>query len=115
MKYKANPVIVDAFVIEDKSEMDKKGNIQLLLDNEEEVTANGAMTARYVPNIGDYWVVQEDGYAYLNPKDVFERKYSPLLAEPTSEDKPMEVAPEQASPVVQAGRDLRAAYPHLPK
>ena len=115
MKYRANPVIVDAFVIEDKSEIDEKGNMQLLLGNEEEVTANGAMTARYIPNIGDYWVVQEDGYAYLNPKDVFERKYSPLLVEPAPEDKPMEVAPEQASPASQVGRDLRAPYAHLPK
>jgi hypothetical protein len=36
------------------------------------------MTARYMPVVGDYWVIQSDGYIYLNPKDVFERKYSPL-------------------------------------
>ena len=24
---------------------------------------------------GDYWVIQPDSYVYLNPKDVFERKY----------------------------------------
>jgi hypothetical protein len=35
------------------------------------------MTARYTPESGDYLVRQEDGYEYLNPKDVFERKYSP--------------------------------------
>lgn len=33
------------------------------------------MTARYIPVPGDYIVTQEDGYEYLNPKDVFERKY----------------------------------------
>src|ERR1700691_2146243 len=33
------------------------------------------MTARYAPKVGDYWVVQSDGYAYLNPAEVFERKY----------------------------------------
>lgn len=33
------------------------------------------MMARYTPVVGDYWVVQEDGYIYLNPRDVFERKY----------------------------------------
>jgi hypothetical protein len=33
------------------------------------------MCARYTPVIGDYYVVQSDGYAYVNPKEVFERKY----------------------------------------
>jgi hypothetical protein len=33
------------------------------------------MLARYVPEVGDYLVTQEDGYEYFNPKDVFERKY----------------------------------------
>jgi len=29
------------------------------------------------PKIGDYWVIRSDGYIYLNPKTVFERKHSP--------------------------------------
>lgn len=33
------------------------------------------MLARYVPEVGDYLVTQEDGYEYFNPKEVFERKY----------------------------------------
>ena len=34
------------------------------------------MCARMTPVKGDYWVTQlHDGYHYLNPKDVFERKY----------------------------------------
>jgi len=37
------------------------------------------MTARYFPIEGDYLVTQEDGYVYINPKEVFERKYSPLF------------------------------------
>lgn len=36
---------------------------------------DAAMLARYRPVDGDYLVRQEDGYVYLNPKDVFERKY----------------------------------------
>ena len=36
------------------------------------------MCARMIPQVGDYWVIQSDGYVYLNPKDVFERKYRPL-------------------------------------
>ncbi len=35
------------------------------------------MTARYTPVEGDYVVTQEDGYTYINPRDVFERKYHP--------------------------------------
>ena len=34
------------------------------------------MIARYVPKTGDYLVTQEDGYIYVNPREVFERKYS---------------------------------------
>ena len=33
-----------------------------------------------MPVAGDYVVTQEDGYQYLNPKEVFERKYSPVGA-----------------------------------
>lgn len=36
------------------------------------------MMARYVPKPGDYLVRQADGYEYLNPKDVFERKFRPV-------------------------------------
>lgn len=39
--------------------------------------ADAAMCARYTPVVGDYLVTQEDDYTYINPKDVFERKYSP--------------------------------------
>lgn len=84
MKYQANPVIVDAFKITGISRpVDPPGDgCGVLLDDGtpggewREVTPG--MTSRMTPGIGDYWVVQSDGYAYLNPKDVFERKYSPL-------------------------------------
>jgi hypothetical protein len=39
---------------------------------------NAAQISRHTPVIGDYIVTQEDGYVYVNPKDVFERKYSPI-------------------------------------
>lgn len=41
-------------------------------------TITAAMRARYEPESGDYFVTQEDGYRYVNPRDVFERKYQPL-------------------------------------
>lgn len=77
MKYRANPVEVDAFTIKSIGTSGAEGT-QLRLDNDEWVTAIPAMTSRMTPSVGDYWVVQSDGYVYLNPKDVFERKYSPI-------------------------------------
>lgn len=91
MKYIANPVEVDAYVI---VEIEPRGDGSLNLrfgavvkfaggdsftDDAGRVTAiaDKGMTARYIPFVGDYYVVQSDGYAYLNPKEVFERKYSP--------------------------------------
>lgn len=81
-KYKANPVIVDAFKIAQiKGAAGVPGKTpvyDLILETGEEVIATSEMTARMEPKVGDYWVIQEDGYVYLNPKDVFEHKYSPI-------------------------------------
>lgn len=83
MKYQAKPVIVDAFKIEAIGTSGAEG-IALRLegnpDYPEHVIASPEMTARMTPQVSDYWVVQSDGYVYLNPKEVFERKYSPLQA-----------------------------------
>lgn len=70
MKYKANPVIVEAYKI-----IGKNGK-HLQLDNEKTFLPSEDMIARFTPQVGDYLVIQEDGYIYLNPKLVFERKYS---------------------------------------
>ena len=40
------------------------------------------MLARYHPQIDDYLVIQEDGYTYVNPKSVFERKYNQVYRNP---------------------------------
>ena len=84
MKYIANPVIVDAWkIIQVFPRADSHGNnFQILrLENDNLVQADAGMLARINPVIGDYWVVQEDGYIYLNPKEVFERKYRPHVKE----------------------------------
>jgi hypothetical protein len=47
----------------------------LVLQDGKEVVADRGMISRYIPSEGDYWVKQSDGYIYLNPKEVFERKY----------------------------------------
>lgn len=78
MKYQANPVIVDVFKIVEIHGQDQNGNTYCTLEDGQSVVADTGMAARYIPKIGDYWVIQADGYVYLNPKDVFERKYSPV-------------------------------------
>ena len=79
MKYQANPVTVDAFKIISIG----NDGAQLLLeleDAEDLYEPTPAMLSRITPKVGDYLVIQEDGYHYLNPKDVFERKYSRIEA-----------------------------------
>ncbi len=75
MKYQAKPVIVDAHEIVSVSEQKNNGEIDVATRDGVNRVATPEMCARYRPKEGDYWVVQEDGYEYLNPKDVFERKY----------------------------------------
>lgn len=76
--YVANPVQVEAFAIVSVSALQGEGSMNLALDNGENVVASKEMLARYIPVAGDYWVVQTDGYVYLNPKEVFERKYQAI-------------------------------------
>jgi hypothetical protein len=79
MKYTANPVEVDAYkILEVGPEADRSAGERILkLDGGPGmVICDKPMMARYTPNPGDYWVIQSDGYPYLNPKEVFERKYS---------------------------------------
>lgn len=82
MKYIANPIIVDAFVISETSDREDDNGVDVTLDNGEIKHADSSMTARMSPVAGDYWVIQEDGYAYLNPKGVFEKKYSLVVNSP---------------------------------
>lgn len=84
MKYKANPVIVDAFTIvsiETVPDADPPLRRRIATDDGQNREATPEMQSRYIPLVGDYWVIQDDGYEYLNPKAVFERKYSILTGE----------------------------------
>lgn len=83
MKYIANSVEVDAYVIEAVAPMEADGSVFLKLSEGQNGKATPAMMSRMGPNTGDYWVIQEDGYVYLNPKDVFERKYRPKTNDET--------------------------------
>ena len=84
MQYKANPVVVDAYVINETGMRLGDKNIYLQCEDGKQRIATPEMTARMFPKPGDYWVIQEDGYAYLNPKEVFERKYSVVILEEKS-------------------------------
>lgn len=76
-KYIANPVEVEAFQLVTVGPVaDQSSNERnLKLDNGDWVQAGVEMMSRMTPQVGDYWVIQSDGYVYLNPKDVFERRY----------------------------------------
>ncbi len=90
MKYRAKPVVVDAFeivsvgpafpcdTVQRDGQVDKEGSRHLALKNGQNVIATAEMLARMTPVPGDYWVIQAGGYTYLNPKDVFEGKYEPI-------------------------------------
>jgi hypothetical protein len=82
VNYVAKPVAVEAFVITELHQ--GLGNETLIwLEDCRCKVADHGMLARYYPKPGDYWVTQADGYEYINPKAVFERKYSPLAGDGT--------------------------------
>lgn len=56
----------------------QKSYMGLILEDGAFFMPTDEMLARMTPQVGDYVVWQEDGYCYLNPKDVFERKYAPV-------------------------------------
>jgi hypothetical protein len=87
MQYVANPVKVKAYRIThvhqpsygaERAAGTELIPVDLTLENGWRVTASPEMQSRLVPKAGDYWVIQEDGYVYLNPAAVFLRKYSPV-------------------------------------
>lgn len=80
MKYIANPIEVDAEKIESVISGSNEHPMILKLESGKLYSPNAGMLARMTPVAGDYLVTQPDGYVYLNPKDVFERKYRPSAA-----------------------------------
>lgn len=78
MNYRARPVHVKAFIIVGVGPVLPDGSMHCALQNGRDAVATKEMISRFVPGQGDYWVIQSDGYEYVNPKDVFERKYEPV-------------------------------------
>lgn len=79
MRYIGNPIEVEAFKITGIGNVSINGNLAVTTDDGLTRLADAPMLSRINPEIGDYWVVQPDGYEYLNPKAVFECKYSPKV------------------------------------
>jgi hypothetical protein len=77
----ANPVEVEAFVIADIDPGDLVAFgrgvtcLPLRLSDGSEVLVGAPLLARMTPRVGDYYVVRDDGYKYLELKAVFERSY----------------------------------------
>ncbi len=76
MKYIANPVEVAAEIIISVGPIESNGSMHVATQDGKNRIADKGMISRMIPQVGDYWVTQADGYEYLNPKEVFERKYS---------------------------------------
>ena len=85
MKYIANPVVVDAWEIIGIRKYTPggvvDGSLEVELENGQKMVVDKTMLSRIAIQPGDYYVRQEDGYVYLNPKAVFERKYRPCSVE----------------------------------
>lgn len=86
-KWVANPVEVDAFEIENVHGcVEKPDDVVIFLRDGDSpimvVHLTAKMISRHFPRVGDYYVIQADDYRYLNPKEVFERKYRPRNVDP---------------------------------
>lgn len=91
-EFVANPVHVHAYMIQGVRGDDKHPNdVAIILHNPNMhrlgmaasnmvIHLNAKMISRHFPRVGDYYVIQADDYRYINPVDVFERKYRPLAA-----------------------------------
>lgn len=81
MKFIANPVSVEAHQIVEinvfHDTLRERKMPVLKLDDGTTFTPTDEMLSRIIPRPGDYVVKQEDGYTSINPRAVFERKYSP--------------------------------------
>lgn len=93
MRYLAKPFVVNAFkIVSVQSEPGANGSRNVATEDGNNRNASATMLLRRVPVSGDYWIVREDGYEYLESKAVFERSYA--------------LAPEQGIDPAVAGRTI---------
>jgi hypothetical protein len=94
MKWRANPFVVDAHIIIEVSPVSPDGTMTLHLQTGELFLATKGMLARFTPSEGDYVVVQPGGYTYLNPKAVFEQKFTKCAELSEGSVRPYSLKPE---------------------
>jgi hypothetical protein len=93
MKYRMNPITVDAVKIAGVGDKLSDGSMRVLLEGEGP-TSHGIVIKRFemmgAPKIGDYYVTNEDGTHNLVPRAAFEATHTAVeeetLAELEAED-----------------------------
>lgn len=73
--YVYKPIEVEAYRIDRVRTICQHAEYEVTLENGETKIVDKGMVARYCPIPGDYYVIQQDGYVYINPKAVFENKF----------------------------------------
>jgi hypothetical protein len=103
-EYEANPVRVHAADIEgvQGDEKNPKRGVAIILRNDTGlpmvIHLTPEMVSRHWPRKGDYYVIQSDDYRYINPKEVFERKYHLVPKAIAPDAKPVSPEPEPSDP-----------------
>jgi len=82
MKFTTKPIEIEAFPIiavgPDAGGDGKSHAIDLGTEPEpQRIWVDPAQFGMHVPQVGDYWIMGDNGDHYLCPKDVFEMKYAP--------------------------------------
>ena len=76
MRYQSKPERVEAFRILSVGSRDTDGAARLRLDNGQGMVATAELQAWHHPEVGDYWVVTDEGHLSVCPPDSFHAKYS---------------------------------------
>lgn len=74
-RYTTGRTFVDAYVITAIDVSTPQGT-RLLLETGTTVTASALLLARYTPQPGDYWVMQQDGRLAIVAKHIFEKRHT---------------------------------------
>lgn len=53
----------------------------LFLEDGSEFIMPWAMTARYMPTVGDFFMVYDDGYQAISPRKAFEEGYAEIVTQ----------------------------------
>lgn len=85
-------VAVTAHVITDVYKNSDGTFLITINDGNPQFPLKDGQAARMEPQVGDYYVITDDGYEYLNPKAVFEAKYKEVPPNYGKIENPVEEA-----------------------